>query len=143
MNPIKRSLRAFAKLAVSYAVLAILAALPTKGVFMLQKMSSVFAFVLAVSITLYFSTRTIEPRVRKNLVAVGVMIIFWCILRAAKYIAFEESETIARFIWYLYYIPMLMIPQISFQASLSVGEPEDEKLPLIQNITGAVSVLCT
>lgn len=142
MNPIKRSLRAFARLLASYALLTFMTVLPIDGVFMLQRMSSVFAFVLAVSITLYFSARTIEPRVRKYLIVIGVMIIFWCILRAAKYIAFEESETIARFIWYLYYIPMLMIPQISFQASLSVGEPEDKKLPLIQNITGAVSVLC-
>lgn len=139
---IKRSFRALALLIVAYVMLAFLVVLPIDGVFMLQSVPSIFAFILAVSITMYFSSRIIDSHVRKNLVAVGGMIIFWSILRAGKYIAFEESESIARHIWYFYYIPMLMIPQFSFQASLSIGEPETKKTPLIQGITGIFSLLC-
>lgn len=142
MSPIKRSFRAMALLIVSYMLLAFLCVLPTEGVFLFQRIASIFAFVLAVSITLYFSARMIDLRVRKYLVAVGGMIVFWSILRAGKYIAFEESESIARHIWYFYYIPMLMIPQLSFQASLSVGVPKNKQLPLIQSITGIFSILC-
>lgn len=142
MSPIKRSFRAMALLIVSYMLLAFLCVLPTEGVFLFQRIASIFAFVLAVSITLYFSARMSDLRVRKYLVAVGGMIVFWSILRAGKYIAFEESESIARHIWYFYYIPMLMIPQLSFQASLSVGVPKNKQLPLIQSITGIFSILC-
>lgn len=142
MNSQKRSLRAFALLMISYAVLTLIYILPIDNILMLYRTTSVFYFFPAVFILIYFATRIIDKRVRKYLSAVGIMIVFWCVLRAAKYIAFEENESIARFIWYLYYVPMLMIPQFSFQAALSVGKQEKQKLPVIQRITGIIAVIC-
>lgn len=142
MNPISRSFRAMMLLLGSYAVLTFLYVLPVDHVMMQHRTSSVFYFIFAACITLYFDARILEPRVRKNLIGVGAMIIFWCILRTAKYIAFEESESIARFIWYLYYIPMLTIPQFSLKAALAVGETEDKKPPLILVFTRAITVAC-
>lgn len=142
MNPKRRSLCAFAMLAGSYALLTLLYVLPIDHLFMLRRTSSVFYLIPAVCLTAYFSARMIDQRVRKYLIKVGAMIILWCILRAAKYIAFEEDDSIARLIWYLYYIPMLAIPQFSFQAALSVGLPENQKLPWLQKITGIAAVVC-
>ena len=142
MNPVKRSLRAFALLIGSYAVLTFIYVLPVDNVFMLHNVVNVLYFAAAIILYLYFTTRIIDRRVRHYLGAVGIMIIFWCILRAAKYIAFKESESIARMIWYLYYVPMFAIPQFSFQAALSLGKAENEKLPVIQKVTGIIAVVC-
>ena len=142
MNPKKRSLKAFGLLLGSYAVLTFLYVLPIDNSFMLHRTTSVFYFFPAVFITLYFATRIIDRRVRRYLVAVGLMIILWSVLRAAKYTAFQENESIARFIWYLYYVSMLSIPQFSFQAALSVGRPENKKLPAIHILTGFITVAC-
>lgn len=87
MNPIHRSLRAIMLLFGSYAVLTFLYVLPVDNVMMQHRTTSVFYFLFATSIALYFAVRIIEPRVRKNLIGVGVMIILWCILRAAKDVA--------------------------------------------------------
>ena len=79
---------------------------------------------LSLALLLYFSERIIDPGVRRPLVAVAGMLCFWFILRGAKYIAFEETETVARYIWYLYYLPILSIPLLSLWAALSVfGRP--------------------
>lgn len=141
MNPIRRSFQAIVLLLGSYAVLTFLYVLPVDNVMMQHRTSSVFYFAFAACITLYFDVRIIEQRVRKNLIGVGTMIILWCILRAAKYIAFEEIDSIARFIWYLYYIPMLTIPQFSLKAALAVGEPEDKNPPVILSFTRAVTLI--
>ena len=142
MNPIYRSFRAAALLIGSYAVLTFLYVLPVDHVLMQHRTSSVFYFAFAAVITLYFAIRIIDQRVRKNLICVGAMIILWCILRAAKYIAFDEIDRIARFTWYLYYVPMLTIPQFSLKAALAVGETEDKKPPMIQMLTRVITVLC-
>lgn len=142
MNPVYRSVRAFLLLLISYSVLTCLCVIPVDSIVMLSKTTSVFFFFPAVSILVYFRTRIAEQRLRHYLSGIGVMIVFWSVLRSVKYIAFEECESAARFIWYLYYIPMISIPQLSFQAALSAGVQSDKKLPFIQNITGAVNIAC-
>ncbi|MCQ2452762.1 MAG: hypothetical protein MJ075_06485 [Oscillospiraceae bacterium] len=142
MNPVKRSLRAFGLLAGSYALLSLLYILPVDSVLMLRRTSSVFYLLPAVLFWAYFATRIIDRRMRRFLSAVGAMILIWSLLRAAKFIAFEENGTISRFLWYLFYIPMLYIPQLSFQAALSIDRPPEKKLPPVQLVTGVLSLLC-
>lgn len=142
MNPKKRSLRAFGLLMLSYAFLTFLYVLPIDAIFLLRRTTSVFYFAPAVFVFLYFSSKIIDRRVRQYLLAVSVLIIFWCVLRAGKYIAFEETESIARFNWYLYYIPILFIPQFSLEAAMAVGEPEEWKPPVFQTISEVISLIC-
>ena len=88
----------------------------------LLRMPSTFCLMgLSLGLQLYFSARVIDAGVRRCLAAVAGMLCFWFILRGAKYIAFEESERIARHLWYLYYLPILSIPLLSLWAALSVG----------------------
>lgn len=142
MNPLGRSFRAAVLLLGSYVALTFFYVLPVDHVLMQHRTTSVFYFLFAACLTLYFDVRIIERRVRRNLVGVGAMIILWCVLRAAKYIAFEETGTIARFTWYLYYVPMLVIPQFSLKAALAVGEPEDKKWPVLLLYTRVITIVC-
>lgn len=142
MNLQRQSLRAFGLLLGSYALLTFIYVLPFDGIVMQQRTMTVFFFFPAVLLYLYFIKRITDDRVRKYLVLVAAMILFWCVLCAAKYIAFEENEKIARFIWYMYYIAMLSIPQFSFLAALSVARPPEKKLPFVRKITGMITLLC-
>ena len=75
MNPISRSFRAIVLLLGSYAALTFLYVIPVDHVMMQHRTTSIFYFVFAACIALYFTVRIIEPRVRKNLIGVGAMII--------------------------------------------------------------------
>lgn len=142
MNPKKRSFSAFGLLLGSYALLSLINVLPADGSFIPKNTSAVLYFIPAVFITLYFASRIIDRRVRNYLVSIGMLIIFWCVLRAAKYVAFAETESVSRFIWYLYYIPMLMIPLLSFHAALYTGESEDKKAVFVTTVTTIITVIC-
>lgn len=90
--------------------------------FLLRNPSTIILLIFSLSLMMYFSEHIIERSTRGYLVGVAGLITLWIVLRGAKYIAFEETESVARHIWYLYYIPALFIPLLSLFAALSVGE---------------------
>ena len=49
--------------------------------------------------------RIIKKSTRKLLIIIAVLIFMWLFIRYVKYYFFESSETISRYLWYLYYIP--------------------------------------
>ena len=51
----------------------------------------------------------------------------WLILRTLKY-EFVTDLTVARYIWYLYYLPMLFIPLLGVYIALSLGKSEEYRL---------------
>ena len=109
------------QLAVLYVIVA-LASVVTPDRFLMRNPSTLILMVLAIFLTIFFENHIIERGARVYLVAIAVLITAWIVLRGAKYIAFEETEFIARHIWYLYYIPALFISLFSLLAALSVGE---------------------
>ncbi|MBR4158273.1 MAG: hypothetical protein IKR07_05105 [Oscillospiraceae bacterium] len=120
MSTVRRAIRMLAMLAVLYVLTACLSAFAPDR-FLLRMPTTFCLMGLSLGLQLYFSARVIDPGVRRCLTAVAGMICFWFILRGAKYIAFEESERIARHIWYLYYLPILSIPLLSLFAAISAG----------------------
>ncbi len=98
-------------------------------VFLLRHSATLFLLAMAIALLLHFSERIIDRELRGCLTAIAAMLTFWILLRGAKYIAFQETEIIARHIWYLYYLPMLMIPQLSLYAALAVNRRPEEKTP--------------
>ncbi len=91
-------------------------------VFLLRKFSTLFLMGCSLALLLYFAERIIDPDARRFLTAIAALIVLWVTLRGAKYIAFEETEVIARHVWYCYYVPALLIPLFSLFAALTVGE---------------------
>ena len=73
------------------------------------------------------SKRVIQAQVRRYLVSVSGLMVFWFIIRSMKYYFISDVGT-ARQLWYLYYLPMLFIPLFSLFAAISLGESKDFKL---------------
>lgn len=68
--------------------------------------------------------RIVEKRIQRHLCAVALLMIFWMVVRTIKY--GSTNNTIQRYLWYFYYLPMLFIPLEAFIISMSLG---NKKLP--------------
>lgn len=74
------------------------------------------------------SKRIIHTQVRRHLVAVAFLNVFWFVIRSMKYY-FVSDPGESRQLWYWYYLPMLFIPLIAVFVSMSLGKPENYRLP--------------
>ena len=72
--------------------------------------------------------RIIQVEVRKYLSSVAVLMILWLLFRTLKY-NIESNLNVVRYMWYLYYLPLLFIPVLAVFAALSLGKPEFYRLP--------------
>ncbi len=89
-------------------------------------------FVLSIGIyvglfivwTISIYQRIMQNHVRTYLVIMGLSLILWVSIRAVKWRALEMAIFGDRFAWYLYYIPMILIPLMGFFTALCVGESE-------------------
>ena len=52
------------------------------------------------------------------------LMLVWLVLRTLKYEVVTDP-TAARYIWYLYYLPMLFIPLLGVYIALSLGKPQE------------------
>ena len=57
----------------------------------------------------------------------AALMLVWLVLRTLKY-EFVTDPTAARYIWYLYYLPMLFIPLLGVYIALSLGKAEEFRL---------------
>lgn len=72
--------------------------------------------------------RILQPDVRKNLVAVALLIIFWMSVRTLKYEFVFDISPFRRWFWYLYYVPMLVIPLLMLLSVLHIGLPQTKSI---------------
>lgn len=72
--------------------------------------------------------RIIQVEVRKYLSSVSILMILWLLFRTLKY-NIETNLNIVRYMWYLYYLPLLFIPVLAVFVALSLGKPESYRLP--------------
>lgn len=72
--------------------------------------------------------RIIQPQVRRYLISVSVLMVFWIIIRTIRY-SLDECIWLMRYLWYLYYLPMLFIPLLAVFVALSLGKPDNFRLP--------------
>ncbi len=72
--------------------------------------------------------RIIQPQVRRYLTSVSLLMIFWMTVRTIRY-SLDECMWLMRYLWYLYYLPMLLIPLLAVFIALSLGKPESFRLP--------------
>ena len=73
------------------------------------------------------SKRIIQVQVRHYLIAVSGLMVFWFVIRSTNYF-FTADDEIKRYLWYLYYLPMLFIPLFSLFVAISLGRPVNAKL---------------
>ena len=71
--------------------------------------------------------RIIQTQALHCLRLTAALMLLWLILRTLKY-EFVTDLTVARYIWYLYYLPMLFIPLLGVYIALSLGKSEEYRL---------------
>ena len=74
------------------------------------------------------SSRIMQAQVRRILISVSALMLFWLAIREIKF-RFVISPPVIRYIWYSYYIPILLIPLLALFVSLSLGKAESYRLP--------------
>lgn len=72
--------------------------------------------------------RIIMVQARRCLVAMSFLMALWLIIRTVKY-HFVQNAVLSRQLWYWYYLALLFIPLIALFVSLSLGKPDNYRLP--------------
>ena len=73
--------------------------------------------------------RVMQTQVKRFLIVICFLIIFWMVLRTEKFLIIQDLD-ISRYLWYAYYIPLILIPLFAFYTAISLGKPEDYRIPL-------------
>ena len=73
------------------------------------------------------SKRIIQVQVRHYLISASYLMVFWFVIRSTNYFFTADAE-IKRYLWYLYYLPMLFIPLFSLFVAISLGKPANARL---------------
>ena len=75
---------------------------------------------------IYLGKHVVHKKTRRCLTAIGCLMVFWFFVRTVKFHIFHEplGEHIC---WYLYYIPMILIPVLGLSAALFFVEKDEEK----------------
>jgi len=72
--------------------------------------------------------RIVQTQVRRYLTAAAALCVFWLSIRTVKFF-FAVTPSVTRWLWYGYYFPMLFIPPLCVAVALSLGRPENYRLP--------------
>ena len=91
-------------------------------------LTSVIYMTLAMGYAVSIQQRIMQTAVRRLMMAAVGMAALWIFLRTCKY-RFFDSESIQRYLWYLYYLPQLVSPTLALLASLHLGRGENQPLP--------------
>ena len=88
--------------------------------------------------------RIVQKQVSQYLTGIAALLILWFSFRCAKYFIFWQP-TAVRYLWYLFYLPMLFIPILALLVAMSLGKPDDYRLPkstaVLWIISGALLAL--
>ena len=74
--------------------------------------------------------RIINSRIRRYLIAVGILMLFWLTVRTAKWRFVPELDPLGRYLWYAFYIPMIFIPLLGVCITDCIGKDSNYKTPL-------------
>ncbi|MDO4711913.1 MAG: histidine kinase N-terminal 7TM domain-containing protein [Peptostreptococcaceae bacterium] len=83
------------------------------------------ALLLSWMISIY--TRIIHKKIRNYLLSIGGLMFFWLLIRTIKYRVLSVFVGM-NILWYLYYVPIVLIPLLSYFTAQTVGHKEDHKL---------------
>ena len=78
---------------------------------------------------LSLNRRILSRSIRKLLLSVGGLLLFWQIVRIIKYDYVIITEPIGRYCWYSFYIAMILVPLIGVFVVNHIGKPEGYRSP--------------
>ena len=75
---------------------------------------------------IYLEKHVVHKKMRRCLTAIGCLMVFWFFVRTVKFHILHDplGEHVC---WYLYYIPMILIPVLGLEAAMFFGEKDEEK----------------
>ena len=76
-----------------------------------------------------FQKRIIQKSSRRCLIFIVALMVFWMFVRMCKYGMPYELPAALRYGWYLYYIPMQLIPTAGLYLAFHMRQPENYRLP--------------
>lgn len=127
---ISRETRNLNIVCVGLVLLAGVIRLTVKGTGLFSYNSIIFAlFAGAASIWIFqLHKRLLQKDVRRNLIGTALLIMLWMAIRTAKYEYLPSGHFTVRYAWYLYYIPMVLIPLLMFLSVLAIGKPHGKSI---------------
>lgn len=72
--------------------------------------------------------RILQKPVKRYMAIVGILMIFWMQIRTVSYVYLPNEHFTSRYVWYLYYLPMIFIPTFLLMTVLHTGKNEKEKI---------------
>ena len=130
--PMKRNTRQLISLIVVFAIIAaayscrMLAKFDIGGVYV-NYIRAALSLLLFSLWGYSLDRRIIQPQTLHCLRLTAALMLVWLVLRTLKY-EIVTDPTVARYIWYLYYLPMLFIPLLGVYIALSLGKPQEIRL---------------
>lgn len=95
---------------------------------------NVIHITLIISWCISLKNRIISIPVRRLLISVGFLLTFWLLVRICKWeFTMTVHDTLGRYLWYCYYIPMVIIPLLGIFVIDYIGKPEYYKKPKWMN----------
>lgn len=74
--------------------------------------------------------RVLRSQVRRYLLAVGALLVFWLAVRCFKWeFVSDRQAPVGRYLWYGYYISMILIPVFGIFIADYIGRPESYRMP--------------
>ena len=87
----------------------------------------------------YLRNRIVQIQAKRFMTSIAWLIVFWVAIRSVKFII-AQSPLAVRTLWYMYYIPMIFIPVFALLVALSLGKPENYRLPGVTSLLYVASV---
>lgn len=76
---------------------------------------------------IYLHKHVVHKRMRQYLTSIGCLMVFWFLLRTIKYHILLDPLG-GHICWYLYYVPMILIPTLGLAATLLLDERNEKKI---------------
>ena len=142
MNVVKTTLRRLAVYCLLLAVGVILCANVIPDVFPTRNLSTLYLLILSACLIRYYSYRvTGSTYLSVMMKLLSWMAFFLLLLRGIKYSVFAGVAVLARHTWYLYYVPMLLLPLFFLYVSLVISPKGDFRFPKKWLWTAAVTLV--
>lgn len=84
--------------------------------------------------------RVMQIQARKLLTIITGLILLWFVIRMFKY-EYVTEPILLRYLWYLYYLPMLFIPLCALFSAMLLGQSEMARLPKYTVVLAGISVV--
>ena len=100
--------------------------LPTLLIYLCGTIHLSIALIWTISV----HSRIMNKQARRMFLSVGIMMLLWIVVKTAKWEFFpNNTDTLVRYLWYAFYIPMLLIPLIGIFVARHIRKPDDYRLP--------------